>query len=241
MAEENGTQETQNVETPASTPDPGTMLNDIGDAAGGGGKGGAPNPDAKTGGSWKTIEEVPEDLRERMRPLLSRSFNEGRKAGESAQRPDPENQNSKALSRNDVDDLLKQQRAELTAEFDRRDQERNLRDAATARFRKVLRDEGIAPGSEQHDALVKYYSEEKAAGRLDGRALMTEAGIRSVILASGAKLLETGTSPSDGDAIARLGEQGFGALSGKEKSSPLDRGTAYAEMDKRLEMLRENR
>jgi hypothetical protein len=109
-------------------------------------------------------------------------------AAPATQQPSPES--SGYMTQEQVEKMLHQ-----------RDAEHRLRYEATNRLREVFNKAGIQPDSDQHKQVVSYYETEKAAGHLAPEVLLSEAGVNSLIHASGA-LLPNAAGP--GSASARI-------------------------------------
>jgi len=95
--------------------------------------------------------------------------------------PQPDQSNGETVTRQEVQRLM-----EL------KDREMQLRYEAGKRLRDVFEDSGIAPDSAQHKQVLSYYEDQKASGHIDATVLLSEAGIRSIIHASGALLPDAG-------------------------------------------------
>lgn len=95
--------------------------------------------------------------------------------------PQPDQSNGETVTRQEVQRLM-----EL------KDREMQLRYEAGKRLRDVFDGSGIAPDSPQHKQVLAYYEAEKAGGHIDATVLLSEAGIRSLIHASGALLPDAG-------------------------------------------------
>ena len=98
-------------------------------------------------------------------------------------------------------------RAELGRIMQQKDAETRLQYEAKARLNNVFTDLGIKPDSPRHAQVVKYYQDQKAAGSLDANVLLSEAGIKSIVHASGA-LLPDAAGPSAARSI-RKGTDAF--------------------------------
>jgi hypothetical protein len=151
--------------------------------------------------SFDRLEDIQDPaLREAVRSYVSRSINDAKstwdtKAAKEAASKQPTSKGG--LSREEVDRM-----------FEARDAEMRMKYEATTRLKGIFSDMNIEEGGPQHQQVIEYYSAEKEAGRLDGTTLLSEAGIRSLIHASGA-LLPDAQGPSSGVSQMREGLTAF--------------------------------
>jgi len=170
-------------------------------------------------------------MREAMQAYTSRAVNDAKAAWEAKQtevssfesvRPSNAPITEQSQSANDFIS-----RAELNRLLHQKDAEARLQYEAKNRLAGVFRDLGIQPDSAQHAQVVQYYQDQKGAGQLDANVLLSEAGIKSIVHASGA-LLPDAAGPSAArsvregtkafDVPGRTGEIQIGGEAPKEES-----------------------
>jgi len=163
----------------------------------------AANTASEAGGlTFNKLADIQDpELRAAVKSYTSKAVNEAKSSWNDKQTSAPADTSKTSsrgsLSRDEVNNMLEQ-----------RDEEMRLRYEASARLKAIFSDLGIEEGNSQHQRIVEYYSAEKEAGRIDGSALLSEAGIRSLAHASGA-LLPDAEGPSSGVGRVRSGLESF--------------------------------
>jgi len=191
------TEEQETTETPEATQDtaPSTEVNLDLDAEA------ATAATGKEEVNFNRLEDIQDPaLREAVRSYVSRSVNDAKSTWDNKAAKDAAS--SKPTSKGGLS------RDEVSRMFEARDAEMRMKYEATSRLKNIFTDLNIDEGGTQHQQVIEYYSAEKEAGRIDGTTLLSEAGIRSLIHASGA-LLPDAQGPSSGVSQIKEGMTAF--------------------------------
>ena len=138
---------------------------------------------------FDSLEDIQEPaLRAAVQKYTSRAVNQAKEKW-TTDTPRQVQQEAPPSQTNNPDSVS---REELSRMLEMRDRENQLRYEAGKRLRNVFEDAGISPDSSQHKQVVTYYQEQKDSGRMTPEVLLSEAGIRSLIHASGALLPDAG-------------------------------------------------
>ena len=155
--------------------------------------------DLPSGGEIRSIDDLDPASRDFLERHTKKVVNEARdawaaKASQEQPRSEPQKAepsqgrqtSDKSVSLSELEQILAERDRQYSREVQARD-----------RLRDTLLEMGIREGDERYNKVSAYYMEQKEKGALDGTVLTSEAGIRSLVFASGAAQPEAPNKDSE--------------------------------------------
>ena len=144
--------------------------------------------DLSSGGEIRSIDDLDPASRDFLERHTKKVVNEAReawaaKAPQEQPRSEPQNAVPEAGRQTSDKTVSLSELERILADRDRQYQREA---AARDRLQRTLTDMGIREGDERYAKVAEYYMEQKEKGALDATVLTSEAGIRSLVFASGA-------------------------------------------------------
>lgn len=186
--------------------------------------------DLPSGGEVRSLDDLDPASRDFLERHTKKVVNEAReawaaKAPQEQPRSEPQNaEPGRGRQTSDQSVSL----SELERILAERDRQYQREAAARDRLQSTLTDMGIREGDERYAKVAEYYMEQKEKGALDATVLTSEAGIRSLIFASGAAQPESPNAETE----YYYKETGHDAMNKAGQKYVLDERSSVSERDR---------